>query len=102
MADVVINYSIPKELKDIPKMSSYSSISEFVDDAVNTLLAARNDLRVNMACELYKEDKISLTKACELAKVNIEEMKKILHAKGIKRHVLPFAETEKLADVVIT
>ena len=62
MADVVINYSIPKELKVIPKMSSYSSISEFVDDAINTLLAARKDLRVNMACNYIRKIKSRLRK----------------------------------------
>jgi len=98
MTESTINYSISEELKVIPKVSSYSSISEFVEDAINTLLAARKDLRVDIACELYKEGKVSITKACEIAKVDIEEMKEILHDKGIKRHVLPFAETKKLAD----
>nr|MBC8521467.1 UPF0175 family protein [Methanomicrobia archaeon] len=39
------------------------------------------------ACELYKRDEISLGKACEIASLNIEEMKEELHKRGIRRKV---------------
>ncbi len=43
------------------------------------------DATVAIACELYKLGEISLGKACEIASVDIEEMKEILHKKGIVR-----------------
>ena len=102
MGEVKISDSISEELEVIPKISSYSNTFEFVEDAINTLLFARNDLRIDLACELYKEGKISLMKACKVAKLNVDEMKKSLYDKGIKRHTLSFSETEELAEVIET
>lgn len=63
---------IEKEIKIIPNTGLYKSGDEFLKDAVNTLLAARKDVRVAIACELYKLGEISLGKACEIASVDIE------------------------------
>jgi len=49
-------------------------------------------LRVSNACELYKREEISLGKACEIAFLNIEEMKEVLYKKGIRRRVNVSAE----------
>jgi len=55
-------------------------IKDIVEGDINsTLLAARKDLRVSIACELYKRGEISLGKACEIASLNIEEMKEVLY-----------------------
>ena len=64
-----------KKLKVISSTGLYRDEDEFIKEAVNTLLAARKDLRVSIACELYKRDEISLGKACEIASLDIEEMK---------------------------
>ena len=76
-----------KELKVISKTGLYRDEEEFVKEAINTLLAARKDLRVAIGCELYKRDEISFGKACEIASLNIEEMKEVLYKKGIRRRV---------------
>ena len=76
-----------KELKVISKTGLYRDEEEFVKEAINTLLAARKDLREAIACELYKRDEISFGKACEIASLNIEEMKEVLYKKGIRRRV---------------
>jgi len=84
-----ISFTVPKtlrlELGAIPETGYYDSTSEFLRDAMRTILAARKDLRVAIAVVLYKKEKISLGKAVEIADVNYEEMKKILYEKGIKR-----------------
>jgi len=67
-------------------VESHKNEDEFIKDAVNTLLSARKDLRIAITCELYKREEISISKACEIASLTIEEMKKILHKKGISRH----------------
>lgn len=74
------------ELGAIPETGYYDSTSEFLRDAMRTLLAARKDLRIAIASVLYKNGKISLGKAVEIADVNYEEIKKILVEKGIKLH----------------
>jgi predicted HTH domain antitoxin len=78
---------IKKELKVIPSTGFYKTEEEFIKEAINTLLATRKDLRITIACELYKRGEISFGKACEIASLNIEEMKEILYKRGIKRHV---------------
>ncbi|NQE05597.1 hypothetical protein C5S32_06970 [ANME-1 cluster archaeon GoMg1] len=83
---------VKKELGVISKTGLYRDEKEFIKEAVNTLLAARKDLRVSIACELYKKGEISLGKACEIASLNIEEMKEVLYKRGIKRRVNVSAE----------
>ncbi len=59
----------------------------------------RKDLRIKIACELYKRDEISFGKACEIASLNIEEMKEILYRRGIERHVnVSLEEMENMAE----
>ena len=83
---------VKKELGVISKTGLYRDEKEFIKEAINTLLAARKDLRVSIACELYKREEISLGKACEIASLNIEEMKEVLYKKGIRRKVNVSAE----------
>ena len=93
---------VSKEIHAIPSTGYYSNENEFIKDAVNTLLSARKDLRVAVACELYKTEEISFGKACEIASVNAEEMKEALHKKGIKRKVgTSPADTVKMADEAV-
>ena len=83
-----ISFTAPELLKMEIEASSeigyYDNKSEFLRDATRTLLAARKDLRMAIACELYKKEKISLGRAVEIADVNYEEMKRILAERDIK------------------
>jgi len=72
------------ELKAIPDTEYYRDISEFLEDAIKTLIDARRDLRTAIACTLYEKGKISLGRAMEIASVDIERMKEILVEQGIK------------------
>lgn len=93
---------VKKELKVIQSTGFYRDEEEFIKEAINTLLAARKDLRVSVACELYKRDEISLGKACEIASLNIEEMKEVLYKRGIKRSVnVSSVEMESMAKKAI-
>jgi predicted HTH domain antitoxin len=93
---------IKKELGVISRTGFYRDEEEFIKEAINTLLAARKDLRVSIACELYKRDEISLGKACEIASLNIEEMKEVLYKRGIKRRVkVSLEEMESMAKKAV-
>jgi Arc/MetJ-type ribon-helix-helix transcriptional regulator len=100
-----INIEFPeqlkKELEVITKTGHYKSTSEFVKDAVKTILAARKDLRVSIAVELYKEG-YSLEKVAEIADVDYEEMKRILVESGIelRRGVETVEELEEGAGML--
>ncbi len=83
-----LSFTVPEmlrlELGAIPETGYYDSTSEFLRDAMRTILATRKDLRIALASVLYKEGKISLGKAVEVADMNYEEIKKIFIDKGIK------------------
>lgn len=93
---------VKKEMSVISSTGFYRDEEEFIKEAVNTLLAARKDLRVSIACELYKKEEISLGKACEIASLNIEGMKEVLHKRGIMRRVnVSSEEMERMAKKAI-
>ncbi|MGB2727125.1 MAG: UPF0175 family protein [Halobacteriota archaeon] len=93
---------VKKEIRVISSTGFYRDGEEFIKEAINTLLAARKDLRVSIACELYKKGEISLGKACEIASLNIEEMKEVLHKSGIRRRVdVSSEEMENMAEKAI-
>jgi predicted HTH domain antitoxin len=93
---------IEKEIRVISNTGLYKSGDDFLKDAVNTLLAARKDVRVAIARELYKRGEISFGKACEIASVDMEEMKEILHKNGIgRKSELKIKETEYLAEEAV-
>ncbi len=93
---------VEKAIRVIPGTGLYKSGDDFLKDAVNTLLAARKDVRVAIACELYKRGEISFGRAYEIASVNVEEMKEILHKKGIYRKSgMDIKETEYLAEEAV-
>ncbi len=96
-----VSFTAPPTLRmvlgAIPETGYYDSTSEFLRDAMRTMLSARKDLRIAIASVLYKDGKISLGKAVEIADVNYEEMKKILVERGIplKRGVSTKKELEE-------
>jgi predicted HTH domain antitoxin len=93
---------IDKEISVIPSTGLYKSGDDFIRDAINTLLAARKDVRVAIASELYKRGEISFGKAVEIALVDIEEMKEILHKKGIARESgMELNEIEFIAEEAV-
>lgn len=74
---------IKREVDAIPETGYYDSRSEFLRDAIRTLLRERPELRVSLACKLYENGEISLGRAMEIAEEDIESMKDILESRGI-------------------
>lgn len=74
---------IKREVDAIPETGYYDSRSEFLRDAIRTLLRERPELRVALACKLYEKKEISLGRAMEIAEEDIESMKGILESRGI-------------------
>jgi predicted HTH domain antitoxin len=65
----------------------YESKEDLIHDAVYTLMAARPDLRIAVACKLYESGDFSLGKASEWSGLSIEAMKEELRQRGIERRV---------------
>ncbi|MDY6788589.1 MAG: UPF0175 family protein [Candidatus Nanohaloarchaea archaeon] len=81
-------YSIPKiyreEIGAVVNAGYYSNKSEVVRDAIRVLFENRAELRLAAAIELYKEEEVTLSKAAEIAGLNIFEFKEVLKDRGIK------------------
>jgi len=76
---------LEEELAAVTETGLYKSEEAFLTDAVNTLLAARPDIREAVACRLYEKEVFSLGRAAEWSGLSIEEMKESLHHHGIRR-----------------
>lgn len=76
---------LQEQLAAAQEAGFYSSEAELVTDAVRTLLAARPDLRVATACQLYARGSVSLGRGAEMAGLDVERFKCTLHERGITR-----------------
>lgn len=93
---------IAKELDAISELGLYKDKTEFILDAINTMLSAHRELRIAIACKLYDKEEISLGKAAEIVGTSIEEMKKIISDQGIKLKIgTSIPKTKKRAEAVL-
>lgn len=65
----------------------YKDRDMLMKDAMQSLLRSKPELRRQLAIELYKEEKISLSRAAEIGGVDIESFKELLRESGIIRMV---------------
>jgi len=72
--------SRPKVL--VPKY--YNSRDALVDDAFRALLNLKPGLKLEVAVELYLKGDMSLSKAAEIAGMDIESFKEMLEIRGFK------------------
>lgn len=75
---------VEKQIDALIKKGYYSNRAEFVEDAIKTFFELRREMRIATVVELYKKEEISISKAAELAGLNIEEMKRVLVEKGVE------------------
>ncbi|MEA2559375.1 MAG: hypothetical protein QOH06_879 [Acidobacteriota bacterium] len=89
---------LEEELAAVTETGLYKSEEAFLTDAVNTLLAARPDIREAVACRLYEKEVFSLGRAAEWSGLSIEEMKESLFQRGIVRQSsADISEIEEMA-----
>jgi predicted HTH domain antitoxin len=90
---------LDEELTAVTETGLYESREAFLKDAVNTLLAARPDLREAIACRLYEKGIFSLGRASDWSGLSIEGMKEALFRRGISREAKESpAEIEAMAQ----
>jgi len=65
----------------------FKNKSELLDEAVKLILRSNQAIRVELAINLYVQEKVSLAKAAEILGVTTPEFKDILAEKGYKRVV---------------
>ncbi len=72
------------ELQAVTQAGAYASKEDAIEHALAVLLAANPALRVKTAIELYRQEKITLSRAAEIAGLEWEAFKEQLHAQGIE------------------
>jgi predicted HTH domain antitoxin len=73
----------------------YRNREALLEDAFRTMIEVRPSVKMDMAFELYKSEKISLSRAAEIAGTSLEGFKRFLEFKGRKRIVVASSQ-EKL------
>jgi predicted HTH domain antitoxin len=76
---------IKEGINSLIRAGYYKDKENILDDAFRTMLEVRPALKIEIAVELYKEEKISLSRAAEIAGSSLEGFKNILEQRGIKR-----------------
>lgn len=70
----------------------YKDREALMKDAMRSLLRSKPELRGQLAIELYKRGKVSLSRAAEIGGVDMESFKELLREAGIVRTVPPAGE----------
>lgn len=78
--DMYLSKSLPGVL--VPKY--YNSVDNLIEDAFRALLNLKPGLKVEIAIELYFKEEVSLSRAAEIAGMDIEGFKEILKMRGLK------------------
>jgi predicted HTH domain antitoxin len=82
---IIVKAAIVEQQVDaLIKGGYYSNREEFVEDAIRTFFELRKEMKIAAVVEIYKKEELSISKAAELAGLNIEEMKRVLADKGIE------------------
>jgi len=94
--------TILDDLEILIEKGTYSDKDELIRDALRTLLRSKPHLRKELAIELYKRHKISLSRASEICGVNIEDFKELLREGDIKVTVPSLGEelTKEVEEIL--
>ncbi len=72
------------ELQAVTQAGAYKSKEEAIGHALEVLLAANPQLRLNTAIELYRQEKVTLSRAAEIAGLEWDAFKEKLRERGIE------------------
>jgi predicted HTH domain antitoxin len=74
-------------MKGLIRAGYYRNREALLEDAFRTMIEVKPSVKMEMAAELYKSEKVSLSRAAEIAGTSIEGFKGFLELKGIIRIV---------------
>lgn len=85
MVSITIPEKMSEEIDAIISSGYYDNRSELIRDAIRMFLAQKAEIRLVAAIELYKKEKITLSRAAEIAGISFEDIKSILQDEGVLR-----------------
>jgi len=80
------------ELDVLVERGIYKDREALMNDAMRLLLRSKPELRVQLAIELYKRKKVSLSRAAEIGGVDVENFKEYLREAAVSRGISPIGE----------
>jgi predicted HTH domain antitoxin len=78
MAMVMETDAVGKQVNALIEGGYYPNKAEFVEDAISAFFELRKDMKIASVIELYKKEELSISKAAELAGLDMDEMKRVL------------------------
>jgi predicted HTH domain antitoxin len=75
--------STEEEIDSLIRARSYASKEELISDAIRALLVQKPELKIEIATDLYKNGKVSLWKAADIAGIGQEEFKEHLAKRSV-------------------
>jgi len=103
MVSITIPEKMNEEIDAIIKTGYYDNRSELIRDALRLFFAHKAEIRLVAAVELYRDGKVTISRAAEIAGVPFDSMKSILIDEGIIRRGRsgPINDTKKLEELII-
>ncbi len=83
MVSVSLPEKMDEEIQALIESGYYENRSELVREAIRSFFTRKNEMRLVSAIELYKKDKITISRAAEIAGTDYETMKSILKDEGV-------------------
>lgn len=87
MGSKSVSISLPElmdnEINALVESGEYSSKSDVIRDAFRTFMRKNHEKKIRVAIELYKEEKVSLMRAAEIAEMDSESFKEELKDRDI-------------------
>jgi len=80
----IIMASTEEEINALVHMKIYRSKDDIISDAFRALLKLKPNLKIEIAIDLYRNEKVSLWRAAEIGGLSLEEFKEILSFRSIK------------------
>jgi len=79
--------TLEEEMGILVEGGVYNNKKEMLNDAYRSLLRDKPSLKKEMAVSLYKKERVSLSKAAEIAGMSQEDFKEVLRERGVHRHM---------------
>ena len=76
-----------EEIESLVKTGHFTSKSDVVKTAIRLLKERHPEYRTDIAVNLFKEEKVSLGRAAEIAGMSRESFKEVLKERGVEREI---------------
>lgn len=83
MVSIAIPQKMSEEIDALISLGYYDNRSEIIREALRSFLSQKPEIRLVAAIKLYEEQKITISRAAEIAGIPFDQMKNILIDEGI-------------------